>query len=257
MSLHGHLSEAACSDKDNSGIKHRLNNICKQVLHNMAAGLLAGTSYWWTNDSCRLDQNVEFTDASMQFSDLIEYFFYGYLNDYITIVQAEVLMDMVQGAERCLGADHILTRCVLNQIYGLLQRLQRSMHPNLQGQDVSDEDSATSLPAKGNDERVADEKEEGDAEEAESADAGSEVESGASIASAKHAMACTAASLGYDIAARQQPKHDTDAELKHDSDAELEQDADAEPEQDTSLQDEFQQYLVFFGKPCVHQANLK
>ena len=78
------------------------------------------------------------------------------------------------------------------------------MGPNLQPRDVSNKDGASSIPTQSNNGGIADEKVEGDAKAADAAsDAGSQGEAEALTASAKYAMACKAASLGGDIAARQ------------------------------------------------------
>lgn len=114
------------------------------------------------------------------------------------------------------------------------------MGPNLQPRDVSNKDGASSIPTQSNNGGIADEKVEGDAKAADAAsDAGSQGDAEALTASAKYAMACKAASLGGDIAARQ---------VKHEPASKSFRDAPS--------RDVFQKYLEFFGKPHVHQADI-
>lgn len=246
--LYEHLDKAARADEDNAGIKHRLNNIRKQLLHTMAAGLLAGTSYWWTNVSW--SSHYE----SGEFAELAEEML-GCRSGYSTTYQAEVLMDMIRGAERFLGADHIFSGCLLAQLHNLLQQFVEeltSMQAELQAQDVSSEDSVTSIPAQGNDEQLAHEKVEGDG--ADATDAESELEAEASATSAKYAMACKAASLGHDIAARQRSKLDTE---KFQYWTKMEQDTPSKLDMyQLTTCSNFQKYLTIFGKPHVPQANV-
>ena len=237
FSLYDHLGQAAWADEDNAGIKNRLNNIRKQLLHTMAAGLLAGTSYGLTNVNWE-----ELGYDLMEFGE-VAHKMLDESSGYLTIYTAEALMNMIQGAERFLGADHVLSGYLLIQLYKMLEQYVEeltSMRSDLHAQGAGNKGSASCLAASGHAEQSADEKVEGDAKEADAAsDAGSESEAEASAASAKHAMACKAGSFGRDIAARQQPKHETQQNTWG-----------------TPSHDDFQKYLKLFGKPHVHQADI-
>ena len=205
----------------------------KQLLHTMAAGLLAGTSYSVTNVNWE-----ELGYDRMDFQEFVSNMLgdsWGY--NMIMTDDAEVLMDMIQGAERFLGADHVLCQCLLWKLHTMLEQLMmelKIMGPDLQAQGVSIKDGASSIPAQGNERGSADEKAEGDAKAADAAsDAGSQGEVEALTASAKYDMACKAANFGGDVAARH---------VKHARKFLW----DAPP------QDVFQKHLNLLGKPHAH-----
>ena len=239
FSLYDHLGQATWDDKDNAGIKNRLNNIRKQLLHTMATGLLAGTSYGLTNVNWE-----ELGYDPGEFKEVVNVML-DKSSGFLTVHTAEALMNMLQGAERFLGADHVLSGCLLIQLYRMLEQYVEeltSIWPKLHAQGVGNKGSASCFAASGHVEQSADEKVEGDATEADVAsDAGSEREEEASAASAKHAMACKAASFGRDIAARQQLKQEAQ---------------DQRFCWNTRSKDELQKYLKFLGKPDVHQADI-
>ena len=227
--LYEHLDCAAWADKDNAGIKHRRNSIRHQLLHTMAAGLLAGTSYGYTNVNWE-----ELGYEAGEFGELVDGMLGNFSEGDLMTNEIEVLMEMVQGAERFLGADHVLSGCLLAKLHMMLEQLMmdlKSVGPNLQLQGVSNKDGASSIPTQGNNGGIADEKVEGDDKAADVAsDAGSQGDAEALTASAKHAMACKAACLGDDIAARQ---------VKHVSES-----FGYAPSQDV-----FQKHLSLLGKP--------